>query len=103
MHQSHHHRRSGRLHRRAALLTVAACTVVVLPLTAVGGTDAGADRVLSQSSPATLTTDPSAIWAILRKLPADDVDVLHPNLPPEVRDDLAAVVHASADAASADG
>ena len=91
-------------HRRAGLFAAVVGIAVVLPLSAAAsGSTPATNGTLSQVATTPAIADTDAIWGVLQKLPARDVDVLHASFTPEVRDDLSAMVHAVAAATLAGG
>jgi hypothetical protein len=80
----------------AATRAVAARSAVEQPVNEPG---AVWGLVQAQSSDVVPTADTSAIWGVLQHLSAHDVEVLYASFSPDVRDDLAEIVHAVASSA----
>jgi hypothetical protein len=99
--------------RRVGLAAVIACAST-MQLSACGSdspaataetsartTDTGAARGLEQAQGSVVApiADAAAIWGVVQKLSARDVEILYASFTSDVQDDLAEIVHAAAEAA----
>ncbi len=85
-------------HRTAAL--GAAAIAAALGVGACGSDAPSAPDLRSGSAPsaesAPSAADAEAVWAVLQKVPAHDVEILHAAFDPQLRADLAEIVRAAA-------